>query len=440
MRKNIFKKVTAVALSLTMVVGVSGAVSAATHAANGANVASGSRWSSFSVCTREDGGEWEDALMTMKTDKYPNGQVKGVDYATEGWITSEYGNTGLTAATVNGGFRYFITSTGWDGEYNKITGDLVADNPWGMTATLQPVSIELGRYYTISYQVKSTLKGTKPVKDANGNVMKDEAGKDITEPNTVKHVSFKAYDPKSPGEPSVAFESVSGANATTSGMIELDSTKDWQTVTATSKIPATKKQYAADTLGMKFALGANIVTYPDESGMKGDILVKDFKIVAGNQHTVTFVNGSSKSVQYVNNGEKVSAQTFTKKGYTLAGFKTASGTYNFNNPVTSDLTLEAVWAKTKAPAKPKISKAKTGKKKVTVTIKKVANAKGYEIRYSNKKSMKGAKKKTTTAAKYTIKKLKSKKYVYIKVRAYTLDSTGSKVYGKLSARKKVYVK
>lgn len=435
MRKNLLKKATAAVLSLTMVVGMTGVVSAA-HAANGANVAAGKTWSSFSVCTKEDGGKWYNAVAEVAVTN-PDAMCY-----TEGWITNDYSGTSpeLTADNVNGGFRFYVENSGWDGEYNKITNDLVADNPWGMTATMTDIPIELGRYYTISFQVKSTLKGLKPLKDANGNVVKDEAGKDKTEQNYVKHVSFKAYDPKSPGEPSVAFESISGANATTSGMIELDSTKDWQTVTATIKIPATKKQYAADTLGIKFALGANIVTYPDEVAMKGNILVKDFKVVAGNQHTVTFVNGSSKSVQYVNNGEKVSAQTFTKKGYTLAGFKTASGTYNFNTPVTSDLTLEAVWAKTKAPAKPKIGKAKTGKKKVTVTIKKVANAKGYEIQYSNKKSMKGAKKKTTTATKYTIKKLKSKKYVYIKVRAYTLDSTGSKVYGKLSARKKVYVK
>ena len=54
--------------------------------------------------------------------------------------------------------------------------------------------------------------------------------------------------------------------------------------------------------------------------------------------------------------------------------------------------------------------------------------------------MKGKKTKTTTKVKYTLKKLKSRKTVYVKVRAYTLDSAGYKVYGKLSARKKAYVK
>ena len=443
MRKNLYKKITASVLSLTMIVGMTGVVSAA-HAANGANVAAGKTWTSFSVCTREDGGEWEDALKKVDV-KDENGnvirqQTKGQDYATEGWITSDYGNTGLTASTMNGGFRYFVVNTGWDGEYSKMTNELVADNPWGMTATLENVPIELGREYTISFQIKSTLKGKKTVKDAAGNVVKDAAGKDVTEPNTIKHISFKAYDPVSPGGPAVEFRTISGA--TTSGVIELNSEKDWQTITAKIQIPETKKQYAADFLGIKFALGANIVSYPDEIALSGDILVKDFKIVAGDQYEVKFVNGSTSISKYVNNGGKVTAETsFTKKGYTLNGFKNkATGaTYNFNSAVTSNLTLEPIWKKTTV-AKAKISKTKSAKKKVTVTIKKISAANGYQVQYSAKKNMKSTKKKTTTKTKYTIKKLKSKSYVYVKVRAYALDSTGSKVYGKLSAKKKVYVK
>ena len=429
MRKNLCKKITASVLSLTMIVGMTGVVSAA-HAANGVNVAAGKKWSSFSINTKEDGGTWYNALVEVaKTNP------DAMSY-TEGWVSTDYKGTSpdLTADNVNGGFRYFVANSGWDGEYSKMTNDLVADNPWGMTATLEPVPIELGRYYTISYQIKSTLKATNTIKNADGT----ETSKTIT----TKHISFKAYDPVSPGDPGVNFISISGANATTSGMIELDSTKGWQTVTARIQIPETKKQYAADYLGIKFALGANLVSYPDEIGMKGDILVKDFKITAGDQYEVKFVNGSTSISKYVNNGGKVTAETsFTKKGYTLNGFKNkATGaTYNFNSAVTSNLTLEPIWKKTTV-AKAKISKTKSAKKKVTVTIKKISAANGYEVQYSAKKNMKSTKKKTTTKTKYTIKKLKSKSYVYVKVRAYALDSTGSKVYGKLSAKKKVYVK
>ena len=48
MRKSILKKATAVAMSLTMVVGMTGVVSAA-HASNGADVATNAKVSSFSI-------------------------------------------------------------------------------------------------------------------------------------------------------------------------------------------------------------------------------------------------------------------------------------------------------------------------------------------------------------------------------------------------------
>ena len=78
--------------------------------------------------------------------------------------------------------------------------------------------------------------------------------------------------------------------------------------------------------------------------------------------------------------------------------------------------------------------------RLKVRYKKVKNAAGYQIKYSAKKNMKGAKTKTTTKVKYTIKKLKSRKFTYVRVRAFAKDSTGQKVYGKFSAKKKVFIK
>ena len=431
MRKNLLKKITAAVLSLTMVVGMTGIVSAA-HVANGTDVVKSAtgKWTSFSVCTREDGGVWEDALKAIVTDDYPNGQVKGVDYATEGYITK-----GATASN----FDFFVMNSGWDGEYSKVTNELVADNPWGMTATLTGVPVEHGRYYTISFEIKSTLKGSKKVTDANGNVVKDEIGADKTEPITTKHALFKAYDPISRGEPSVQIISATGA--TNDGYITLDSTKDWQTVTATIKIPDIKT-FPASEMGIKFALGAFMKTYPDETAMSGYVYVKNFKVTAGTQHKVTYTNGSTTQSKYVNDGESVSFVNLAKKGYTLTGYKTSSGAaYTFGTPVKSDLTLTAVYKKTAKPVKPQSVKVKTsGKKKVKITFKKVKNANGYQIKYSYKKNMKSAKTKLTTKVSYTLKKLTSKKIVYVQVRAYTNDSAGSKVYGKFSAKKKAYVK
>ncbi len=435
MRKNLFKKITAAVLALTMIVGSTGIVSA--RATNGADVAANGVWSSFSVCTREDGGEWEDALIGLRTDAFPNGQVKGQDYATEGWIVP--GSTAKEA-------QFYLHNTGWDGNYDP-NGNLVADNPWGLWASFTGVPVELGRYYTISFQIKSTVKGTVTVKDENGDPVKDENGDEVKKDVTTKHVSFKAYDPVSTGEPGVEFVDITmsgGGEVSLGGMMTLDSAnEEWQTVTAVIKIPETKRLYAANVVGFKMAAGAMMVTYPDEIAMTGSIFIKNFTVTAGTQHKVTLTNGSKTFTRYVNDGEKAAYEAIGKKGYTLKGYKTSSGSmYNFNTPVTKDTKLTAVYTKTKGPAKPAVKTLKsTGRKKVKVTLKKkVANAKGYQVKYSYKKNMKGAKTKAFSKTTYTLKGLKSRKMVYVQVRAYTYDSSGNKVYGKYSTKKRAYVK
>ena len=321
-----------------------------------------------------------------------------------------------------------LRTQGWDGGYNKFTNALVGDNPWGLTMTVSDIPVELGRNYTISFKIKSTLKGT---------VTNEETKEEKTVDS--KHILFKAYDQKSKGEPSVNFTSISGA--TSGGYITVKNGDDYKTVTATVKIPDTRKAYGGDVMGLKFALGAFIKTFPEEVNMKGTVYVKDLKVIAGNQYTVKFTNGSQSQAKYVNAGSQVTPASFSKKGYTLAGFKNkATGAmYNFGSAVNSDLELVAVFNKTAKPGKPSI-KVKGAKKKATVRYKKVKNAAGYQIKYSAKKNMKGAKTKTTTKVKYTIKKLKSRKFTYVQVRAFAKDSTGQKVYGKFSAKKKVFIK
>lgn len=426
MRKNLFKKMTAAVLSMTMAVGMTGIVSAATHAANGANVAANGTWASFSVCTREDDGEWEDALkgveVTDDDGNFLRYQTYKQDYATEGYIAA-----GVTSSNM----QFYVVNSGWDGEYNPITGELVTDNPWGLTATMTGIPVEHGRNYTISFKIKSTLKANKT--DDKGNV---------TGTITTKHILFKAYDPVSPGEPSVSFLTASGA--TTGGYITVDSSDpNYKTVTATVQIPEAKV-FPSNTMGIKFALGAFLKSYPDEIAMTGSVYISDFKVTAGTQYTVSLTNGTTTQTQYVNAGSKATSVVLAKKGYTLTGYKNkATGaTYNFNSAVNSNLTLVAQYTKTKAPAKPKIKSVKSPKKKrIKVTLKaKVKNAVGYQVQYSTKKTMKKSKTTTTTKKTCTIKKLKSGSLVYVRVRAYTLDSAGNKVYGKYSAKKKTVVK
>lgn len=97
-----------------------------------------------------------------------------------------------------------------------------------------------------------------------------------------------------------------------------------------------------------------------------------------------------------------------------------------------------------AATKPaKCSLKKTAAKKNSITLKwKKTSGSGYEITYAQKKSFSGAKTiKVSGASKtsYTIRKLKSKKIYYVKVRAYT--KVGNKmIRGSYSARKTVRTK
>ena len=97
-------------------------------------------------------------------------------------------------------------------------------------------------------------------------------------------------------------------------------------------------------------------------------------------------------------------------------------------------------AKVKAPGKAKIKKAKYKKKrKISLKLKKVSGAKGYQIRYSDSKKFDGYWEKFTKKTKITLKKLDKNTKYYIKVRAYKLVN-GGMLCGKWSKKKKVKVK
>lgn len=92
------------------------------------------------------------------------------------------------------------------------------------------------------------------------------------------------------------------------------------------------------------------------------------------------------------------------------------------------------------PAKVKKLKVKSKKKKqIKVTFGKVNKADGYQICYAANKKFKKAKKVLVKATAKTIKKLKSKKKYYVRVRAYRKNGS-KKLYGAWSSVKKVKVK
>lgn len=89
--------------------------------------------------------------------------------------------------------------------------------------------------------------------------------------------------------------------------------------------------------------------------------------------------------------------------------------------------------------KAKIVKIKKKSKKIIITIKKIKKAAGYQIKAgSNKKITKNKKILTKRKATLTIKKWK-KRNLYVKARAFKINSAGKKVYGKWSSVKKIRV-
>lgn len=117
-----------------------------------------------------------------------------------------------------------------------------------------------------------------------------------------------------------------------------------------------------------------------------------------------------------------------------------------SGPATTQPTTKLSTTKNTETVKPKktsIKKLSKGKKKFTVTWAKVSGVKGYQIQYStdkkfkkNNKSVTVTKQKTTKA---TVKKLKSKKKYYVRVRTYKTVN-GKKIYSSWSKVKSVKTK
>lgn len=115
-------------------------------------------------------------------------------------------------------------------------------------------------------------------------------------------------------------------------------------------------------------------------------------------------------------------------------------------PSTTQPTTKPSTTKNTETVKPKktsIKKLSKGKKKFTVNWAKVSGVKGYQIQYSsdkkfkkNNKSVTVTKQKTTKA---TVKKLKSKKKYYVRVRTYKTVN-GKKIYSSWSKVKSVKTK
>ena len=121
--------------------------------------------------------------------------------------------------------------------------------------------------------------------------------------------------------------------------------------------------------------------------------------------------------------------TYTSKGYTTHVCRNCG--YSYKDNYTAKLKVK----------KPSISSLKKGKKKLTVYLKNYSGLDGVQIQYSTSKKFTKKKTKTvaTKKASKTIKKLKSKKKYYVRVRGYKIVN-GKKVYSSWSKVKSIKVK
>lgn len=129
----------------------------------------------------------------------------------------------------------------------------------------------------------------------------------------------------------------------------------------------------------------------------------------------------------------------TRRGYTFIGWYTKKSggskiVSRTNMLKVGNHTLHACWKKVTVKRATVSKVSKTKKRAIKVSFKKLSGVKGYKLSYSTNKKFtkKTAKSKISTKRTYTTPKLKKGKRYYVRVRAYKLDSTGKKVYGKWS--------
>lgn len=156
---------------------------------------------------------------------------------------------------------------------------------------------------------------------------------------------------------------------------------------------------------------------------------KKFGLGATASGTLTYTSSNSK-VAKVDQSGKVKPKGYGKAVITIQ----AAATSNVN-AASKKVTVIVTSKSTKID-----SVKSTAKKKATVKIKKATGAQGYEISYSMDQNFKsGVKTVNTKKASTTLKKLKSNKTYYVRVRSYR-KVKGEKLYSEYSAVKKVKIK
>lgn len=129
-----------------------------------------------------------------------------------------------------------------------------------------------------------------------------------------------------------------------------------------------------------------------------------------------------------------------RKGYSFSGwYLDKKFKKKFVQTSKGNIKVYAKWkkitvGKTKTPL---LSHKKKGQ--IKVSYQGVFKANGYQIQYSTNRQFKKAVTKHTTKKSFNISHLKRRKRYYVRIRAYKIDSAKSKVYGKWSYRRSIYI-
>ena len=174
-------------------------------------------------------------------------------------------------------------------------------------------------------------------------------------------------------------------------------------------------------------------------------------------NSITLKKDQDYTVSLINNVNQGTATIIINGIGNYTGSKTATFTIKCNHKATTDEAVPSTFTATgktvgshcsvcgavikaqQTTAKlgsPKMNKLKKGKKSFTAMWSKSSGVDGYQVQYSLKKNFKGAKTKwiKKDSTKLKVKKLKSKKTYYVRVRAYK-KINGKNVYSNWSTKK-----
>jgi hypothetical protein len=324
----------------------------------------------------------------------------------------------MTASEASNGFTLAIQNTGWDCYWSAVTGyEENRINPWSIQANTK-FEAQLNHKYTISYTAQASSKkygmisifGVKPGENEEDEDVVVPYG-DILKDNLVYSIASKK-------------STFTHTFVNTEGFDEIN---------VNFLLGAFDAQ--ADANGVDIS---SVITGV-ENCWEGKVIISNFTIedlgeVDPNAETTEAPAVETTEAPAVETTEAPAVETTeaptevtTQEPTTVAPTTVAPTTVA---PTTVAPTTVA--PTTKAPettkavtkvAKAKIASAKKSGKKIKLTIKKVANAKTYEVKYgTDKKFKKATKTVKTTKVKVTLKKI-AKKVYYIKVRAIAADGT-----------------